>query len=294
MFAVDLHIHTWYSDGRYSPEQQLHRSGEKGLKTIAFTDHDTADAARHIRDLSPNGLPDIEVIPAIEFTTSWPDLDLPPGMTDVDLLAYFVDLDCAELIDLEKAELKDISQRISDGCERLTEAGYPLTMDDVWAENHHYPSQHSLIAAILHKGYADAWEAGERLMFAAWEQVHPCKFKIGPVIETIHAAGGVAVLAHPAAIAWRGGLIQAEQVGELFRMGLDGIEVYHHRNDETARQRLLALAQRFGLLVSGGSDEHGWWHDRLGTQPVTVEMLDALRARHVQKRIEKEPSNGCI
>ena len=66
---------------------------------------------------------------------------------------------------------------------------------------------------------------------------------------------------------------------DLMLPGLDGLEVYHHRNDERARQQFLAQARQFGLLVSGGSDEHGWWKSRLATQPVTAEMLDALRMR---------------
>ena len=280
MPIVDLHLHTWFSDGKYSPEQLLNRSAEIGLKAIAFTDHDNANATRHVQGLAPDGIPEIEVIPAIEFTTTWPGLDVPPGETDIDLLAYFIDLDGEVLKALEQAELEDMSQRISACCNRLSAAGYPLTLDDMWAENPHFPSLTSLIFAAQHKAYAESWEASHRLVLGTWGQVRPCKLEIGAVIETIHAAGGVAVLAHPAAIAWRGGLVQAEQVEELARLGLDGLEVYHHRNDDQARQRLLALASQFNLEVGGGSDEHGWWHTRLGTQPVTVEMLESLRARH--------------
>ncbi len=285
MQTVDLHIHTYFSDGKFSPEQILERAEEMGLRAIAFTDHDNANAARHVQALAPGTAPSgIEIIPAVEFTTTWPGLDVLPGGSDVDLLAYFVDLDCEELKTLERAEQQDIGQRIAACCERLTEAGYPLAMDEVWAENRRFPSLHSLISVILQKAYADAWDAGVRLMFRAYSKVHPCNLDIGSVITTIHAAGGIAVLAHPGAIDRQGGMVGAGQVGELAKLGLDGIEVYHFRNDNAARQSLLSLARQFNLVVSGGSDLHGWGNDfdRLGTQPVTMDTLEALRARRRQ------------
>src|SRR5512143_2171264 len=140
MPLVDLHIHTWFSDGKFSPEEILQSAARIGLKAFAITDHDNANATRHLRGLAPGTLPDIEIVPAIEFTTTWPGLDLLPGGSDVDLLAYFVDLDSEALKTLEKAEQEDMAQRIAAGCERLTEAGYPLTMDEVWAENRRFPS----------------------------------------------------------------------------------------------------------------------------------------------------------
>ena len=100
-----------------------------------------------------------------------------------------------------------ISQRISACCEIITAQGYPLSLDDVLAVNPRFPSLASLIFATQGKGHADSWEAGYRLVMSAWRQVRACRFEIGRVIETIHTAGGVAVLAHPAAIARQGGAI---------------------------------------------------------------------------------------
>ncbi len=284
MPLVDLHIHTYFSDGKYSPEQILGRAAEIGLKAIAFADHDNADAARHVRSLAPGTVPAVEVIPAVEFTTAWPGLDVPPGETDIDVLAYFVDLDSEALKAIEKAGREDMSQRITACCEWLTEAGFPITMEDVWERNRRFPSLNSLVTAIQEKAYADSWEAAVGLMFNGWEQGPPCKQEIGAVIEAIHAAGGLAVLAHPAAIACRGGLMRAKQVARLANLGLDGLEIYHHRNDDSARSHLLDLARRFNLVVSGGSDMHGRWYglEIIGSQPVTMEMLGALRARHSQ------------
>jgi len=271
-------MHTCYSDGKYTPSELLLKAAELGLKTVAITDHDNANGARQAVPLAR--AMGMELVMGIEITTTWPSLGLPPGETDVDLLGYFVDLDAPAFKEMEKARTDDIFQRLTDCCAYLSAAGFPLTLADVLAKNARFPNVTATIFAAQDKGYAASWEAGHRLVMESWRKVRPARdAEIGSMIECIHAAGGVAVLAHPAAIACPQGLIQALQVAELAGMGLDGIEVYHHRNDEFTRRQLLALAQQFNLAVSGGSDEHGWWKSRLGTQPVTAEMLEALRSR---------------
>ena len=282
MNTIDLHMHTHFSDGKYSPSELLQLAAGIGLEVIAITDHDNANGARQALPLA--SAVGIELVPAVELTTTWPGLELPPGETDVDLLGYFIDLDSAELKGLEKTRTDDISQRLTDCCACLTAAGFPLTLEDVLTVNPYLPSLTAAIFAAQRKGYAGTWDAGHNLVMECWRKVRPAQgAEIGAMIAAIHAAGGVAVLAHPAAIAWPPGLIQAEQVAELAALGLDGLEVYHHRNNEGARQNLLALAQQFKLVVSGGSDEHGWWKSRLGTLPVTAEMVAALRARARQE-----------
>ncbi len=271
-------MHTCFSDGKYWPSELLIKAAEAGLKTIAITDHDNANGARQARLQA--GAMGLELVPGIEITTTWSSLELPPGETDVDLLGYFVDFDSPAFQAMEKARTDDIRQRLADCCACLTAAGFPLTLADVLAKNPNYPNLTATIFAAQAKGYAPTWEVGHRLVMESWRQVRPARdAEIGAMIECIHAAGGAAVLAHPAAIARPGGLIGAPQVAELAALGLDGLEVYHHRNDETTRRQLLALAQQFNLAVSGGSDEHGWWKSRLGTQPVTQGMLEALRSR---------------
>jgi predicted metal-dependent phosphoesterase TrpH len=269
-------MHTCYSDGKYTPSELLLKAAGIGLKTVAITDHDNANGAREAIPLvKALGL---ELVPGIEITTTWSSLELPPGETDVDLLGYFVDLDAPGFQALEKARTEDIFQRMDELCACLSAAGFPLALADVLAKNARFPNVTATIFAAQDKGYAASWEEGHRLVMENWRKVRPARdAEIGAMIECIHAAGGAAVLAHPAAIARPQGLIQAPQVAELAGMGLDGLEVYHHRNDEFTRRQLLALAQQFNLAVSGGSDEHGWWKSRLGTQPVTGEMLEALR-----------------
>jgi predicted metal-dependent phosphoesterase TrpH len=276
--TIDLHMHTCYSDGKYTPSELLLKASGIGLKTVAITDHDNANGAR--KAVSITKTMGMELVPGIELTTTWSNLGLPPGETDVDLLGYFIDLDSPDLRAMEKARTEDVYERMADLCDRLSAAGFPLTLKDIQGVNANYPSIAATIFAMQGKDYAEGWEAGYRLVMESWRKVRPAaNAEIGAMIAYIHATGGAAVLAHPAAIASPQGLIGESQVAELADMGLDGLEVYHHRNDEATRQKLLALAQQFDLAVSGGSDEHGWWKSRLGTQPVTREMLEALRKR---------------
>ncbi len=285
-YSVDLHIHTHYSDGKYSPRQQLEEAARQGVKVVAFTDHDNANGYR--QGLQAALELGIELVPAVELTTSWPSLDTLPGSADVDLLGYFINVDTPAFQALEREARLDLCLRLEVCCSRLTHDGFPLRLEEILAVNRRFPSLTSVVLALREKGYAAEWGDALRLLTRHWHQVRPSRLEISQAIHAIHAAGGVAVLAHPAAIECRGQAERGRSRGsylppgrleQLAEMGLDGIEIYHHRNDELARDYFLNLARRHNLLVSGGSDDHGWRVRHLGSQPVTSEMLEALRQR---------------
>lgn len=286
-------MHTYYSDGKYSPAELLHYAASIGLETIAITDHDNADGVREALPLAKEL--GIELVPAIEFACRWNQCDTPPVTGEIDVLGYFIALSNPEFQAFERAALNDTHTRIADCCTRLTAAGYPISLDDVLAENPHYAGGIQLILAVQSKGYADSWDAAFRLVVEHWRRVRLSRFTIQQVIKQIHLAGGVAILAHPTAVKWGDNWLQANQLALLAEMGLDGLEVYHPRLDEKAQAHFLALAKQFNLLISGGSDEHGWFAEleRIGSQPITSEMLESLRARHLERtRQLKGISNG--
>lgn len=282
--TIDLHLHTHYSDGRASPAEVLEQAVKLGLSTIAITDHDNARGAREARPLAPQL--GVELIPAIEFTSRWDKPELVNGDRDIDVLGYFVDLDDPGFRAAEQAALADMQGRVADCCARLSAAGYPLTVEQVLAENPRYPGALQTILALITQGHADGWHAAFELFVAQWRQVRLCRTTIDRAIAAIHAAGGVAVLAHPAAIPWSDGWLQAEQIAELVDMGLDGIEVYHFRLDPEARAHFMGLARHFDLVITGGSDMHGWptGFARMGQEPVTPEIVEALRKRRAKTR----------
>jgi predicted metal-dependent phosphoesterase TrpH len=286
--TCDLHLHTFYSDGRASPAEMLQHAADIGLTTVAITDHDNADGAREALPIAAQlGL---ELIPAIEFTCRWDDC-ASPDEKDIDVLGYFVDIDDPQFQRVEQAALDDLHQRIADCCAGLTAAGYPVTLDEVFVENPRYAGALQLTFALRRKGFAEDWAASFALFMPHWKRARPSHLTIDQAIAAIHAAGGVAVLAHPATIRCDGQWLQAEQMAALVEMGLDGVEIYHFRLDAAARAHFLALAEQFDLLVSGGSDDHGWrpGFPRMGSEPVTLEMVQALRARSSDDRGSQLP-----
>jgi len=281
--SIDLHMHTYYSDGRFSPAEVIEAAALAGLRTIAITDHDTLRGSREAAALAQAA--GIELIPSVELTTCWPGMNLPPEDANVDLLGYFVDRDDPVFDAFTRALLNDLHERIAWSCERLTKNGYPLSMEDIFAENPRYGGAMQMIHAIQHKGYAPLWNDALRLMDTAWRMARSTPFTIRSAIEQVHLAGGVAVLAHPSIVRPHGARLTSDGLRPLVEAGLDGIEIYHRRLDENARRHFLGLAEKFHRQISGGSDLHGWHNgfDDLGVQPVTAAMLEGLRRRRRQQ-----------
>jgi predicted metal-dependent phosphoesterase TrpH len=261
--SIDLHIHSYYSDGRHSPAEIVDRAARIGLETIALADHDNA---RGVREAAPLARArGIRLIPAIELTCHWEACPTASGESDIDVLGYFFDLDNARFRRFEQAALDDIHVRIADCCARLTAAGAPITLEDVLAENPRYAGLLQLIHALQHVGHAADWGEAFTVSRAHWARV--------------------AFLAHPSMVQCGGAPLGADRIAALVEMGLDGLEVYHYRLDAAARAHFLDLARRFDLLVSGGSDSHGGWDQmaRMGMEPVTDEMVREIEGRHLER-----------
>jgi predicted metal-dependent phosphoesterase TrpH len=287
---ADLHLHTWFSDGRASPEEILEYAAEHDITTLAITDHDNTGGYRAARLIA--GSQGIELIPAMEITCRWdacafePDGDSPKISPDVDLLAYFIDVDLPVFREFEQSLLQDIRERLDMACQRLTADGYPVSMDELLELNPRYIGTLHLIETLVKKKLVDRWKTGADLLDRIWPEIRPSRLPIEDAISNIHAVGGVAVLAHPATINCNGGWVGAQELGYLVRYGLDGVEIYHHRLNAAARTHFTSLARRLGLLLTGGSDEHGWPEGltHLGTQPVPPQMITALYKRAYGRR----------
>ncbi len=281
--TCDLHLHTYYSDGYASPAELLRYAANLGLRTIAITDHDNVNGAHESAYVAEElGL---ELIPAIEFTSRWFDClseqDEETPREDVDVLGYFIDPQDTSFLNFTHAALADIRDRISDCCSRLTEAGYPISIYDVLDENPRYPGAVHLISALWKKGYTNSWSAAFPLFITQWQQVRLSNILLDQVISTIHKAGGVAVLAHPISVNCKSGWLQESQLAQLIDFGLDGLEIYHPRLNAEARAYFKSLATRFNLLVTGGSDEHGWsgGFTRIGNEPLPYSIVQNLKDR---------------
>jgi len=276
---IDIHMHTYYSDGRFSPAEVVQAAVERGLHAIAITDHDNTRGMREAIPLAAAA--GIELVAGIEMTTHWPEAGLPPDDENVDLLGYLFDLDDPELRAFEEGLLADLHARIEWCCAALTARGCPLSMTDIFAENPRYGGAMQAIQSLLRKGHVATWREGLQLFETAWLEVRPPARTIQEAIAAIHHAGGLAVLAHPTIVRPGGQPMDARWLGALVEAGLDGVEVYHHRLDEAARAHFLGLARDFDLAVTGGSDLHGW-HTGLAQmdgRAAPITFLEDLKAR---------------
>jgi len=279
--SCDIHMHTLYSDGLLTPEALARRAARLGLTTIAITDHDNTRGSREVRPIAREL--GIQLITGIEFNTRWDGYGSFQWGGMVDLLAYFFDPDNPSLAALEQGMMSEYRSQIAEAVEWMRGQGYPLTWEEVEASHPAYPCIFDMLDVLKAKGCSQDEDSMWAKIMESWNRVCKLKFPISRVIDVVHAAGGITVLAHPSAV-YRldGSWITENDLAELVEMGLDGIEIYHYRlPDEATRQYFLTLARRFDLAISGGSDEHarpdGCY--RLGQQPITEEIVSNLRAR---------------
>ena len=274
MFA-DLHLHSYFSDGTYSPEEVVAHGARFGLAALALTDHDSVEGCARM-DAACEAA-DIEFIPGAELTAE-------QGGNELHLLGYFLDTHHAKLL-AEIAQFQTVRQnRIREMVARLNQLKIPLAADAVFSlANCRSPGRPHVARAMVNAGLVGSLdEAFERFLKKgrpAW--VPKKKMSAREGIELVHEAGGLAVLAHP-------GLNRTDEViPGLVAEGLDGIECFHTKHSTATSERYLEIANKFKLLVTGGSDCHGMSKGKplIGTVklPYThVEKLKAARRKAVE------------
>lgn len=242
---ADLHIHSNASDGTFTPTEAVANAASLGLGALALTDHDTvgglkaAAAAARVND--------IDFVPGIEMGSDVED-------RDIHILGYFIDYDqpgfLTYLADLKEKRL----ERAAEMCERLTAAGMPLTLEDTLGQTANGLLTRAHIArAVVAAGYArNIGEVFELYLGNGKSCFVPkYNFTAADVIDTIKGVGGVPVLAHPQ-------LSRVDdRIPDLVEQGLMGVEAYCLDHGPSDIERYLRLADKYGLLITGGSDCHG-------------------------------------
>ena len=278
MFA-DLHLHTLFSDGTYTPEELAGHGARLGLAAMALTDHDTVEGCARM-DAACRALK-IQFIPGTELTAEL-------NGNELHLLGYFVDTGNQKLLE-EIAKFQAVrQQRIHEMVAKINELNVPLKADDVFAlANCRSPGRPHVARAMVKAGLCHTLdEAFERFLKKnrpAW--VPKKKMSALEGIELIHQAGGLAVMAHP-------GLNRTDEViPDLVGAGLDGIECFHTKHSPSVANHYLEIADRFGLLITGGSDCHGLSKGRplIGTVKLPYEHVEKLM--EAAQRRTRQPSS---
>jgi predicted metal-dependent phosphoesterase TrpH len=269
---IDLHIHTTASDSLLTPEEVVETARRVGLAAISITDHDTIDGYEAAKAKAEEL--EIELLPAVELSITYKG-------EDFHLLAYLIDCENPEFLKKINSFQNERRVRGEKMVEKLNELGIDLSMETVKniAGKGSVGRPH-LADALLKEEFVHTYEEA----FARYIGYHapayvPKKFltpKEG--IDLIHLVRGVAVLAHP-------GTVRIQQaIYDFLDLGLDGIEAYHSKHDRETTKYYINLAQKLGLIYTGGSDCHGRRGEKslIGTVKVPYQCLEML------KRVKEE------
>lgn len=274
---IDLHVHTTHSDGRLGPAAVVEAAAQRGLQAIAITDHDVVSGLEAARAAAPPGL---EVVDGIEMTARWQDAQRERA---VHVLGYFVDPGDPGLL-AALAHARGLMQRHVDRVlEEIRTVGGRLERDDLDRYRHRYAGGAALVLGMLERGVLREAPAGTGMRLLRLAAAEPRAYSVEEAVALIHAAGGVASLAHPARLRRGQPLLSAGDLAPLAASGIDALEAWQWVPGGWGSQHYTAVAMELGLLVSGGSDDHGKraadGRLRLGSQPIAPDVLEALRDR---------------
>jgi predicted metal-dependent phosphoesterase TrpH len=271
--GIDLHTHTTFSDGTFTPTELIGLALERGLATIAVSDHDSTEGLPEAFEAADGT--GLEVVPGTEFSTVY------EGQA-CHVLCYWMDLE-NEQFQRELRRLRD--DRFVRGelmVERLRELGYPVSFERVKeiAEGGNIVRPH-VAQALVEAGVIEEIEqAFTHELIGAGGRAYVEKHALGPVesLSLIKGAGGVAVIAHPGL--WREGLgVSDGLIEELADAGLDGIETAHPDHTPEMEARYREMARRLGLVATGSSDCHGTRYDPVRLGSVTTDPGEYARLK---------------
>ncbi len=253
---VDLHLHSRWSDGVLTPTELVRMAAEKKLAAIALADHDAVDGIEEAR--KTGATEGVEVIPAVELSVSF------HAYHDVHLLGYFIDYRDETFRGMlgafrtrRDARGKAIIDRIND--KLASETRSPISLEEVLEGAEGALGRPHIARVLIAHGHAEnTQDAFQRYLVPC--DVPKLFIPMQEALDEVHRIGGLAVLAHPTSITTERPTLTA-LIRELAGMGLDGIEAFNNLGTEEDCRYLERIAHDLDLLVTGGSDYHGFESD---------------------------------
>lgn len=252
MDIVDLHVHSTFSDGFFTPEELVMRAHSEGVKVLALCDHDNVAGIEPARAAA--GQIGMEVLSGVELSSRW------KGFHDLHILGYGFDPHhdelCRELDDFQRFRGRRNALIVERVNRRLAiEHKAPIDFARVRELAGGTVGRPHIAQALLEKGHvADTSEAFQRYLVPC--NVEKRFFPAVQAIPLVHRAGGVAVLAHPPLVTNDRRALE-RLFDDLKALGLDGVEAYSNGACPEDVDYLIAAARRRELIVTGGSDFHG-------------------------------------
>ncbi len=255
---IDLHIHSTASDGSLDPLEMPSLAKKAGLKAFALTDHDSIEGVKtilaHRHLLGP-----VKFLTGVEISAAPPDLFSVSGSFHI--LGYGFDVDHPDLNQILLQQQYARKNRNPGILARLNELGVDISLDEVISasEEKAQIGRPHIARVMVKKGFADSINDAFDTYLGKGKPAYIDKPRVEAAIavELILSAGGIPILAHP-------GLLDVVDfdayeylISELVPMGLKGVEVYYPNHSAEETDYFAELAEKFDLLVSGGSDFHG-------------------------------------
>jgi hypothetical protein len=267
MKFADLHLHTLFSDGTYTPEELVSSAIKKRLSAIAIVDHDTVGAVGLAIEEARES--DLEVLPGIELSAAY-------NNQEIHILGYLIDYKKKSFLEKLESLKSNRVERVYKMSAKLNALGINLAPESVFA------LAGSGTVGRLHIARALVKEGLVGSVFEVFQKylgdngpAYVLGFRFSPkdAIRFIKDAGGVPVLAHPYI------LRNDELIPEFAKLGLMGLEVYYPEHSQGMINYYLELAKKHDLLVTGGSDCHGKAKPevRLGAIKVPYELVTKLK-----------------
>lgn len=274
MDTIDLHTHSTFSDGTFTPLQLVKYAEEKGLKAFALTDHDTTEGVKEAKSIETN----VEVISGVEISTRY-------DKKEIHIVGLYVNENDADLNKQLKYYREKRVTRNFEILEKLNSLGVNITIDDVKEScTGDVISRAHIAKALVSKGFVGSYtEAFDRYLGdnkCAYVPRETLNYEES--MELITKAGGVPVLAHPLLYKMSDTNLENMMV-KLRQKGLKVVEVYYSTHSNSDTQHIMAMANRVGLIYSGGSDFHGATKPKIdmgtgmGKLAVPYEILEKIR-----------------
>lgn len=273
MLEIDLHTHSNRSDGTFTPAEVVRTAAEKNLDAVALVDHDTTEG---LEEALATGVElGVEVIPGVEFSAEY-------ERTSIHVLCYWPDVENVEF-QTELQRLRDDRFRRGElMIEKLQELGFAIDFERVRAiaGGGNIVRPH-VAQAMVEAGIVETEKEAFDDWIADGKPAHVAKHALDPVeaVGVIRRARGLCVLAHPGM--WGDQTsVPEELIERMAAAGMVGLEVDHTDHTPEQRDHYRALAERLGLIATGGSDCHGTRYDpiRMGSSLCPPESFGALKA----------------
>ncbi len=269
-FKIDLHTHTTASDGILTPREIVRLAARLKVEYLGITDHDTTLGLKEALEEARNW--DVEVVPGVELSVEWPT-------GEMHILGYYVPPEGGRLEEKLEELREDRRARVARIIEKLKDLGIILDLDEVYELVGGSVGRPHIARLMVSKGYVSSVEEAfeKYLKRGAPAYVEKRWLKPSEAIRLLRECGAIPVLAHPVTL--NIGTSELDNlISKLKGTGLMGVEVYTPIHTESRIAAYKEIAEKHGLICTGGTDFHGDQDSgiRLAMIDVPIECVKAL------------------